>query len=135
MVNNHSGSSDGGRIFLAVFFALVAVALPLIWWFDPIQSEWMPKCIVKSLTGWQCPGCGITRATHAVLHGRFAEALSYNLFFIFSIPYLLAVGLVSYIPALYRRVRLRRVVLGVPLALTYVILFLIWFVVRNLLGI
>lgn len=128
-------SAEGGRTYLLVFIGLVLVALPLLWWFDPMQSAWMPKCIVKSLTGLQCPGCGITRATHAVLHGRFAEALSYNFFFIFSIPYLLAVGLVSYVPALYRRERLRRVILGVPLALTYVVLFMIWFVVRNLLGI
>lgn len=129
------GKMRESRKVLIIFFGLVVLALPLIWAFDPVQSVWMPKCIIKLLTGWQCPGCGITRATHAVLHGRFAEALSYNLFFIVSIPYLLAVGLVSYIPGLYNRHSLRRVILGVPLALTYVILFLIWFVVRNLLGI
>lgn len=127
-----------GRRFLILFFLFLIVAIPVLWAVDPVESRWsvwIPKCMIKQLTGLQCPGCGITRATHAVLHGHFAEALSYNLFFIFSIPYLIAVGLVSYVPALYNNEKIRRIVLGVPLALTYVILFCIWFVVRNLLGI
>ena len=117
--------------------AAVAIlsALILVWLFDPSEAVWMPKCLVHSLTGWQCPGCGITRAAHAFLHGRFAEAFAYNRFFIISIPYLVAVAAVTDVPALGRCARLRRVVLGPELAITYVVLFCIWFVVRNLLGI
>ncbi len=127
-----------GRKSLIVLTVLMLLAVPVLWAVDPVESAWsgwLPKCMIKQLTGLQCPGCGITRAAHAVLHGHFAEALSYNLFFIVSIPYLIAVGLVSYVPALYRNHSIRRVVLGVPLAVTYVVLFVIWFVVRNLLGI
>lgn len=110
-------------------------ALFIIWRYDPSDSVWMPKCMIHSLTGLQCPGCGITRALHAALHGNFMEAIHYNLFLVISLPYLLAVGMVSYVPLLWRRDGLRRVVLGVPLAATYVVLFLIWFVVRNILKI
>ena len=94
----------------------------------------MPRCVFLEVTGWQCPGCGISRALHALLHGHFAEAIRYNYFLLLSIPYLLAVAAVSWIPALHRRRRLHRVVLGPELAVSYVVLFAIWFVVRNLLG-
>lgn len=115
--------------------AITLVTLVLIWRCDPMDSVWMPKCMIHTITGLQCPGCGITRALHAVLHGHFAEAIRYNLFLLISLPYLIAVGLVSYVPALYRRNELRRIVLGMPLAITYVALFLLWFVIRNLLHI
>lgn len=32
------------------------------------------KCVVKSLTGFECPGCGITRGMTALAHGRIREA-------------------------------------------------------------
>lgn len=119
---------------LAIATSVVIVAV-VVWAFDPAESLWMPKCLVHAVTGLQCPGCGITRAAHAFLHGNFAEAWAYNRFLIISLPYLLAVGLVSYIPAFYRRDSIRRIVLGMPLAITYIILFLLWFIIRNLLGI
>lgn len=35
-------------------------------------------CPVRYLTGFRCPGCGITDMCLAVLHGRFLEAPAYN---------------------------------------------------------
>jgi hypothetical protein len=39
---------------------------------------WMPGCLFHKLTGLDCPGCGMTRGTYALLHGRFAEAFAFN---------------------------------------------------------
>lgn len=110
-------------------------ALAVLWHTDPMQAAWLPKCPVRVLTGWQCPGCGITRATHALLHGRVADALSYNWFFVVSVPYLLSVCAVSYVPALRRRQRLRMAVTGPAAAWVYATLFTLWFVTRNILDI
>jgi hypothetical protein len=33
------------------------------------------------MTGLWCPGCGLTRATHAVLRGDVGQAFGYNLLF------------------------------------------------------
>lgn len=41
-------------------------------------AGWMPGCIFRKFTGLDCPGCGMTRGTYALLHGRFAEAFSFN---------------------------------------------------------
>lgn len=41
-------------------------------------AGWMPGCFFRKLTDLECPGCGMTRATYAVLHGRFADAFRLN---------------------------------------------------------
>lgn len=37
-------------------------------------------CPFRSITGWWCPGCGLTRATHHLLQGDLTQALRYHLF-------------------------------------------------------
>ncbi len=37
-----------------------------------------PPCVWHAATGTHCPGCGITRALHALLHGRILAALDHN---------------------------------------------------------
>lgn len=38
----------------------------------------IPLCPVAVLTGHPCPGCGLTRATFAALHGDFAMAHAFH---------------------------------------------------------
>jgi hypothetical protein len=38
----------------------------------------LPRCPIKWLTGYNCPGCGITRMVHALLHGDVVGAFHYN---------------------------------------------------------
>lgn len=107
---------------------------------DPERSVVMPKCVMKSLTGFQCPSCGGQRALHALLHGHPLQALSYNYFFILSVPLLLVAVYVFWkikapgppsklTLALYRFVTSRYTLTA------YVVLFFLWWVVRNILGI
>ena len=37
-----------------------------------------PQCPFLAMTGWPCLTCGATRATIAVVHGNFLQALSWN---------------------------------------------------------
>ena len=48
-------------------------------YFNPATAGFFPVCPLLSLTGLACPGCGMTRGLHALLHGNFAGALDYNL--------------------------------------------------------
>lgn len=41
-------------------------------------AGWMPGCYLRKLTGLECPGCGMTRAAVASLHGEFGRAFSLN---------------------------------------------------------
>ncbi len=67
--------------------SVLAVAYTLL---DPLDYAIFPKCPVKVLTGWDCPGCGSQRAIHALLNGQVAEAFRCNALLVLSIPYLLA---------------------------------------------
>ncbi len=46
---------------------------------DPETTRILPQCSFKALTGLDCPGCGMTRGLHALLHGDLLRALSHNL--------------------------------------------------------
>jgi Protein of unknown function (DUF2752) len=41
-------------------------------------AGWMPGCFFRKITGLECPGCGMTRGTYALLHGRFLDAFLFN---------------------------------------------------------
>ena len=50
----------------------------MLYTYPPTQHTFYPRCVFKASTGLDCPGCGLTRASHAVLHGRFADAWRLN---------------------------------------------------------
>jgi hypothetical protein len=104
------------------FFALV----------DPSNCVWAPKCTFKLLTGWQCPGCGASRAMHALLHGHPLQAIRYNYFLIPALPYLAAVVAVGWVPQLRRY---QSAVQGLRPAVAYVVLLCIWWLLRNILNV
>jgi hypothetical protein len=51
----------------------------LLYRFDPnaAGSPFLP-CLFRALTGFYCPGCGMTRALHALLHLDLGTALRMN---------------------------------------------------------
>jgi hypothetical protein len=50
----------------------------ILYTFPPATTPYYPKCAFHVLTGLDCPGCGITRALHHLLHGRIGEAFALN---------------------------------------------------------
>ena len=60
---------------------------------DPSQGGTFIPCPFHTLTGLWCPGCGMTRAAHHLLHGDIAGTLSRNLF----LPLVLVVAVWAWI--------------------------------------
>ena len=73
-----------GNLIAAIGALLAAIPLYL---FDPAESAFFPPCPSHALTGLYCPGCGSTRALHALLHGDFQHAATMNV----AIPVMLPV--------------------------------------------
>lgn len=65
--------------------ALLAGAAVVLFAVDPTRHMVTPPCPYRTLTGLACPGCGLTRCIHALLHGDLALAFSYN-------PWIFVVG-------------------------------------------
>jgi len=58
----------------------------------PSGLAWLPDCMFHRVTALHCPGCGMTRATHAMLHGEIGKAFRFNLVGMLLLP-LALVGL------------------------------------------
>lgn len=76
--------------------AIVALCLAVVYRFAPGEGTFYPQCLFFQWTGWECPGCGSTRALHALLHLRLAEAVALNPLFTIAFPLLLAFGIAQY---------------------------------------
>jgi hypothetical protein len=46
--------------------------------FLPVARLPFWRCALRQLTGWPCPGCGLTRAADHLAHGRALAALEAN---------------------------------------------------------
>lgn len=67
----------------------LAVATAYTAWRDPYQGGGLfPACPLRELTGLDCPGCGGTRAVHAMLHGDLATAFDHNVLLTILVPLL-----------------------------------------------
>jgi hypothetical protein len=73
-------------IHVALIAAVVLAGAALIYLVNPIECAWLPPCMFHKMTGLNCPGCGMTRATYELLHGHFLAALHLNALFVLALP-------------------------------------------------
>lgn len=114
-----------------VVFTLAA----LYYFYNPMVKSTPIRCLWQMLTGTQCPACGSQRALHALMNGRFLEALRYNYFFVISIPYLLLLVITKWYNYHHKLDRLKAIVFHNYTVYTFLILLISWWIVRNLLHI
>jgi hypothetical protein len=75
---NNFKASTLERIMAASGVLAVGGASVFVWYFNPSASNFFPVCPLLKLTGFACPGCGLTRGFHALFHGDFLTALGFN---------------------------------------------------------
>lgn len=77
------------RLALAGTLAASAGGAWLLRTFDPgAAGSLFPPCLFLTFTGLYCPGCGITRMLHALVHGDLARAADMNLMVLAMLPLL-----------------------------------------------
>lgn len=45
---------------------------------DPYTTQVFAPCPILTATGWQCPGCGATRAAYSLFHGDLVKSFTMN---------------------------------------------------------
>jgi uncharacterized protein DUF2752 len=76
-------------IALAIWTGLAASAI-FLFFFNPASpsNQWFPKCPFRLITGWQCPGCGSTRACYQLLHLHPIAAFKLNPLMVLTLPFI-----------------------------------------------
>ena len=77
------------RSTVVALWSLLLAGATYLFVFEPGKTGFFPVCIFRLLTGFTCPGCGSTRATHQLLHGHVVAAFMLNPLFLIAIPFLL----------------------------------------------
>lgn len=117
-------------LLLAATAAAGAVTAQVL--FDPFTQH-VPLCVFHALTGLQCPGCGMTRAVHALLSGHPLLALRCNLLLVLALPLILALWL-RWVRDRWRGVTRAPQLPSRALLLTVLTLAVAYAVLRNLPG-
>lgn len=123
------------EIGITIAVVVMVVLLLLYGSIDPEDGFWgkfFPKCPVKVLTGLQCPSCGLQRAAHRLLQGDIMGAWSQNWFLAVAAVYLGGLLLTKWL--LRPESEVRRFFWGTTGCTIFIVLYLVWFVVRNVCG-
>jgi len=78
-LQNGAVQSLSVRLIAAGGAALMAAGAGVVAYFDPAKASFLPACPILSVTGFACPGCGLTRGFHSLFHGDIIPALDFNL--------------------------------------------------------
>jgi len=105
-------------------------ALAVVYQFSPTEYTFYPRCLIYASTHWLCPGCGSTRALHALLHLDVRSALHYNALFTMLAPVVLG-WLVFCCYRVMRYDRLPRLTIPRELTACAVVIVLLFTVARN----
>ncbi len=117
-------------VVLAVL-GVLAGALGLLYQFGP-HAGLFPKCLLRQWTGFHCPGCGMTRAVDATLHGRLLEAFAYNPLIMVLLPLTLIAVAFELVAWVWDRPPIIRYRVNKRLALWLLAIVLVFGILRNI---
>lgn len=130
-VTQYGISRPASRILAAAGAVSIAAGSGLIAYLDPAKTSYVPACPVLSLTGYACPGCGMTRGLHSLFHGDVISAIDFNAL----IPFATLVVAYGFLSLVLYAIRGRGLPMGMvkPIYLIVVLVVLIGFgILRNI---
>lgn len=133
MCPSHSSHNEPKRrrLKLSIFVVAAAAAIVFYYFTDVYSSSpLIPKCPVYTFTGYECPGCGLQRMIHSLLHADFAGAWKANAFLLCAIPFLAFMVAVDFKRT--SRPRLYNALNSPPAIALYAIAIAAWGILRNI---
>lgn len=73
---------------IVTFIVLLIVVTIFFFMFNPATSGFFFSCPFKTITRFECPGCGSQRAIHQLLHGNVTSAFYLNPLMVLTLPIL-----------------------------------------------
>lgn len=115
----------------ALIITIVVVGLIILYGiFDPAASIIAPKCLFKTLTGYDCPSCGGQRALHALLNGEVGRAFMLNPFLFVVAPLIITIAYSSFSKSKLAQ-HLKPIVQSTTAIGIYLFLYFGWWILRN----
>ena len=111
-------------VFLCLFIGFYVYAN-----FDPLKSQWFPRCMFLTLTGLKCPGCGSQRVLHSLLSGDILQAFESNALLVVLIPYMILLIFSALFKS--RGERLYSALSSPALIYALIIVTVLWWILRN----
>jgi len=108
------------------------IGVCILYFTNPENTGWLPKCWFYQLTGLKCPACGTQRAIYQLLHFNFIAAFQCNPFLIISLPYASALVILHWFVAADKLGKLRAFCFHHTTVDIYLLLVILWWIVRNL---
>jgi len=115
-----------------VFISLILAGAAILYFFNPENTIWLPKCPFYLLTGFQCPACGTQRAIYHLLHFNLQKAFYYNPFMLISMPYATALVVVTWFNPKGRLDKIKNLCYNSTVVYIYLILIILWWIIRNM---
>ncbi len=108
---------------------LISIAMLVVLYLSCTGRLRIP-CIIRFITGYDCPLCGFQRSVRALTRGDFIEAFLYNPYLYIISPYILLILLctVGIIP---RESRLCRTLYSRTSIIVAATLTITWWIIRN----
>lgn len=133
MSQNRSNYNKAKYITYAVLILIFVIIVGVYIILDP-ATNLFPRCPLRALTGYYCPGCGSQRAIHQLLHFNISSAFTCNPLLVLSIPYIFIVLTLN---ALKRSssttiLKLRKFFCGYTAILIILTIIILYWVVRNI---
>lgn len=98
--------------------------------YNPEEENFFPSCMVYKLTGFQCAGCGMTRAVHYFLNFEFYKAFKFNPLLYLIILYLIYF-FVIFVLNKFKIIKQARLFISAPLHV-FLVITVLFMIIRNL---
>lgn len=120
------------NVFLGIIVTIfLIVGIVLIVKYDPEKVKIFPPCVFYSATGLYCPGCGMTRAMHALLNGELLKAVNFNPLFFLFLPLFLYMVIVQ-IKSLIKTGKITNIRINYQLMRLILLIVILFWVLRNI---
>jgi len=130
-IRRYSNQNTFAKISLIALWLIVSVIGIALYNYNPVEFTYAPQCLFNKFTGLYCTGCGTARSLHALLHGKFLEAIDFNILTVASLPFLFY-ALIAETIRKFTRFKIRAVDISTRLIQLLLILIIIFTILRNI---